>query len=78
MNQFICYGIIDKDTNEFVRCSYKYPIPFYRRKEEAKNALRGYKAHRGSYMPHSVKGHSIVEICIKDGNISELEDIKDD
>ena len=39
-----CYAVIDNDTGEFLRCSYKYPIPFYRTLDEAKNALRGYKA----------------------------------
>ena len=39
-----CYAVIDKDTNEFLRCSYKYPIPFYTEYKQVKNALRGYKA----------------------------------
>lgn len=77
MDNFKCYAIIDKDTGEFVRCSYKYPIPFYRRYEEAKNALRGYKGHRYSYLSHSEKGHQIVEINIDSRNIKVLEEIED-
>lgn len=78
MDNFKCYAVIDKDTSEFVRCSYKYPIPFYRRYEEAKNALKGYKSLRYSYTSHSKKGHEIVEININNSNIKILEEIKDE
>ena len=77
MDNFKCYAVIDKDTGEFVRCSYKYPIPFYQRHSEAKNALKGYKAHRYSYKPHSIKGHQIVEITLNNSNIKVLEEIAD-
>ncbi len=78
MDNFKCYAVIDKDTGKFVRCSYKYPIPFYQRREEARNALKGYKGHRYSHTPHSKKGHQIVEININNSNITVLEEIKDE
>lgn len=40
-----CYAVIDKDTGEIVKCSYKYPTALYTTMEEARNALRGYKAY---------------------------------
>ena len=77
MDNFKCYAIINKDTNEFVRCSYKYPVPFYQRYEEAKNALKGYKGCRGLHASHSKKGHQVVEIRINTTNIRVLEEIED-
>lgn len=67
-----CYGVIDNDTGEFVRCSYKYPIPFYRTQREAKNALKGYKAH---YRTNEY-GYKIIEINISKANKVILEECK--
>ena len=55
-----CYAVIDNDTGEFLRCSYRYPVPFYRTLNEAKNALRGYKA---TYSTNE-KGYQIEEIIL--------------
>lgn len=60
MNINKCYAVIDNDTGEFLRCSYKYPIPFYRTLDEAKNALRGYKARYRT----KEKGYQIEEIIL--------------
>lgn len=40
-----CYAVINKETGELLKCSYKYPLSLYTTQEEAKNALRGYKAY---------------------------------
>ncbi|MCI8273290.1 MAG: hypothetical protein HFJ55_04320 [Clostridia bacterium] len=55
-----CYAVIDKDTGEYLRCSYKYPIPFYRTQKEAENALKGFKAHYRT----NEKGYQIEEIIL--------------
>jgi len=68
MNEYICYGIIDLDTNEFLKTSYKLYVPFYRTREKAKNGLRGYKAqyktNKAEYIKHIKKAGLNVLICI--------------
>lgn len=69
-----CYAVIDKDTNEFLKCSYKYPIPFYTEYKQAKNALREYKA---KYRTNK-NGYKIIEINIDNSNMKILEEIEND
>lgn len=66
-----CYAVIDNDTGEFLRCSYKYPIPFYTGYKQAQNALRGYKARYRT----NKNGYKIVEIDINKANITILEEV---
>lgn len=68
-----CYAVIDNDTGEFLRCSYKYPIPFYRTSDEAKNALRGYKARHKT----NEKGYQIEEIILPHINKVVYKEEKD-
>lgn len=66
-----CYAVINNDTGEYLRCSYKYPIPFYTEYKQAQNALRGYKAR---YITNA-NGYKIVEIDIDRANKTILEEI---
>lgn len=66
-----CYAVIDKDTNEYLRCSYKYPIPFYAEYKQAQNALKGYKGKYGI----NKTGYKIVLIDINKANKVILEEI---
>lgn len=70
MNNYKCYAIIDKDTNKFLKPSYKLYVPFYSTSREAKNALRGYNTH---YRVNK-NGYKIVEITINDENIKIIEE----
>ncbi len=69
-----CYGVIDNNKpEEFLRCSYKYPIPFYRTLQEAKNALKGYKGKNRSYK----SSYRIEEIILPHINRVVYEEEKD-
>lgn len=70
MDNYKCYGIIDKDTGEFLKTSYKLYVPFYKSFKSAQNALRGYKGHYRT----NQNGYEIVEILINDENIKLLEE----
>ncbi len=72
MNEYICYGIIDLDTNEFLKTSYKLFVPFYRTREQAKNGLRGYKS-RERYK--NKNGYKIVRIIVNNQNTEIVEEI---
>lgn len=70
MNEYICYGIIDLDTKEFLKTSYKLFVPFYRTKEQAKNGLKGFKAHYRT----NKNGYKIVKIIVNNQNTEIVEE----